>query len=38
VIKRYKLMNARLKTLVSGSLKAGRTNVPTEKLILTHDG
>ena len=38
VVKRYNLINARLKTLERGSLKAGDTSVLTEKLILTHEG
>jgi phage tail-like protein len=37
-IKRYKLINARLKTLGRGTRKAGDTNILTEKLILTHEG
>jgi phage tail-like protein len=37
-IRRYQLINPRLKTLERGTLKAGDTNVPTEKLILTHEG
>ena len=37
-IKRYKLINARLKTLGRGIRKAGDTNILTEKLILTHEG
>ena len=37
-VKRYNLINARLKTLERGSLKAGDTSVLTEKLILTHEG
>jgi phage tail-like protein len=34
-IKRYKLTNARPKSLEIGSLKAGDTSVLTEKLVLT---
>jgi phage tail-like protein len=37
-IKRYKLTNAWPKGLEIGSMKAGDTNVLTEKLILTHEG
>ena len=37
-VKRYNLINARLKTLERGSLKAGDTSVLTEKLILIHEG
>jgi phage tail-like protein len=37
-VKRYELINARLKTLGRGSRKAGDTNILTEKLILTHEG
>jgi phage tail-like protein len=37
-VKRYDLINARLKTLERGNLKAGDTSVLTEKLILTHKG
>ena len=37
-VKRYNLINARLKTLERGNLKAGDTSVLTEKLILTHKG
>ena len=37
-VKRYNLINARLKTLDRRSLKAGDTSVLTEKLILTHEG
>lgn len=37
-VKRYNLINARLKALERGSLKAGDTSVLTEKLILTHEG
>jgi len=37
-IKRYKLVNARLKTLHRGIGKAGDRNVATETLILTHEG
>lgn len=37
-VKRYNLINARLKILERGSLKAGDTSVLTEKLILTHEG
>jgi phage tail-like protein len=37
-VKRYNLINARLKTLERGSFKAGDTSVLTEKLILTHEG
>lgn len=36
-IKRYKLMNAWPKTLEIGSLKAGDTNVLTEKLVITYE-
>jgi phage tail-like protein len=38
VIKRYKLINARLKTVGRGTRKAGDTDIRTEKLILTHEG
>ena len=37
-VKRYNLINARLKTLERGSLKAGDTSILTEKLVLTHKG
>ena len=37
-IKRYKLINARLKNLGRRTRKAGDTNILTEKLILTHEG
>jgi len=37
-IKRYKLINARLKTLGRGTRKVGDTNVLAETLILTHEG
>jgi phage tail-like protein len=36
-IKRYKLTNAWPKSLEIGSLKAGDTNVLTEKLVLTYE-
>jgi phage tail-like protein len=37
-IKRYKLINARLKTFERGTRRADDTNILTEKLILTHEG
>jgi phage tail-like protein len=37
-IKRYGLINPRLKTLERGTRKAGDTDAPTEKLTLTHEG
>jgi phage tail-like protein len=37
-IKRYTLINARLKTLERGTRKAGDTDAPTERLTLTHEG
>jgi phage tail-like protein len=36
-IKRYELVNPRLKALERGTRKAGDKNVPTERLILTHE-
>lgn len=36
-IKRYRLMNAWPKSLEIGSLKAGDTNVLTEKLVITYE-
>jgi len=36
-IKRYKLTNAWPKSLETGSLKAGDTNILTEKLVLTYE-
>jgi hypothetical protein len=37
-VKRYRLVNARLKTLERGTRKAGHAKAPTEKLTLTHEG
>ena len=37
-VKRYKLIDARLKTLGRGTRKVGDTNIFTEKLTLTHQG
>lgn len=37
-VKRYKLTNAWSKSLEIGSLKAGDTNVLTEKIVITHEG
>ena len=37
-VKRYRLVNARLKTLERGTRKAGAANAPFEKLTLTHEG
>jgi phage tail-like protein len=37
-IKRYRLVDARLKTLERGTRKAGDANALTERLILTHEG
>jgi phage tail-like protein len=36
-IKRYKLINAWPKSLEIGSLKAGDTNVLTEKIVITYE-
>jgi phage tail-like protein len=37
-IKRYQLINARLKTLQRGTRKASNPNAVSEQLILTHEG
>jgi phage tail-like protein len=37
-IRRYTLINTRLKTLGRGTRKVGDTNILTETLILTHEG
>jgi phage tail-like protein len=37
-VKRYRLVNARLKTLERGTRKAGHAKAPFEKLTLTHEG